>query len=164
MVDRLLLFDNGRAVADGRETRLLASLQGKPATVPSRNSPAPAEFAQAATVIQKAPCRSLTFAFANYIRRAASMRHARHLAHSLLLNLPRALLAPFSLLGDFAILDEVNARNGRVGHREQDPGGQSLAGRHRRRYPWCRKGRSVQQGQSLMRDQRTPSLRQSSVR
>jgi ATP-binding cassette subfamily C protein LapB len=31
MVDRLLLFDNGRLVADGPRDKVLAILQGKPA-------------------------------------------------------------------------------------------------------------------------------------
>lgn len=46
MVDRLLLFDNGRLVADGPRDKVLALLQGKPA-VPD---PAPA---QRATLVQK---------------------------------------------------------------------------------------------------------------
>ena len=36
MVDRLLLFDNGRLVADGPRDKVLALLQGRPAaTAPS---------------------------------------------------------------------------------------------------------------------------------
>jgi ATP-binding cassette subfamily C protein LapB len=47
MVDRLLLFDNGRLVADGPRDKVMAILQGKPA-------PAPAEsFAGVATRVQK---------------------------------------------------------------------------------------------------------------
>jgi ATP-binding cassette subfamily C protein LapB len=43
MVDRLLLFDNGRLIADGPRDKVLALLQGKPApSTPSQN-PAAAE-------------------------------------------------------------------------------------------------------------------------
>jgi ATP-binding cassette, subfamily C, bacterial LapB len=52
MVDRLLLFDNGRLVADGPRDKVLAILQGKPAPS-SAESPAQPNFAQAATVVQK---------------------------------------------------------------------------------------------------------------
>jgi ATP-binding cassette subfamily C protein LapB len=52
MVDRLLLFDNGRLVADGPRDKVLALLQGKPAPLPAE-SPAQPNFAQAATVNQK---------------------------------------------------------------------------------------------------------------
>ena len=51
MVDRLLLFDNGRLVADGPRDKVLALLQGKPAPSPAESS-APSNFAQA-TVNQK---------------------------------------------------------------------------------------------------------------
>jgi ATP-binding cassette subfamily C protein LapB len=52
MVDRLLLFDNGRLVADGPRDKVLALLQGKPAPVPpsAANSAQPG-FAQSATVV-----------------------------------------------------------------------------------------------------------------
>jgi ATP-binding cassette subfamily C protein LapB len=52
MVDRLLLFDNGRLVADGPRDQVLAILQGKPGG-PLSDSPAQSNFAQTATVIQK---------------------------------------------------------------------------------------------------------------
>jgi ATP-binding cassette subfamily C protein LapB len=39
MVDRLLLFDSGRLIADGPRDKVLALLQGKPA-VPSSEIPA----------------------------------------------------------------------------------------------------------------------------
>ena len=52
MVDRLLLFDHGRLVADGPRDKVLALLQGKPAPSPAE-SPAQPNSAQAATVIQK---------------------------------------------------------------------------------------------------------------
>ena len=46
MVDRLLLFDNGRLVADGPRDKVMAILQGKPA-------PSPENFAGATTLVQK---------------------------------------------------------------------------------------------------------------
>jgi ATP-binding cassette subfamily C protein LapB len=52
MVDRLLLFDSGRLVADGPRDKVLAILQGKPATSPAQNPPQP-NLVQTATVIQK---------------------------------------------------------------------------------------------------------------
>jgi ATP-binding cassette subfamily C protein LapB len=52
MVDRLLLFDNGRLVADGPRDKVLAILQGKPVAPPAE-SPAQPNFAQTATVVQK---------------------------------------------------------------------------------------------------------------
>jgi ATP-binding cassette subfamily C protein LapB len=52
MVDRLLLFDSGRLVADGPRDKVLAILQGKPATPPAENTAQPS-FAQTATVVQK---------------------------------------------------------------------------------------------------------------
>jgi len=52
MVDRLLLFDNGRLVADGPRDKVLAILQGKPVAPPVENTAQP-NFAQTATVVQK---------------------------------------------------------------------------------------------------------------
>ena len=52
MVDRLLLFDSGRLVADGPRDKVLAILQGKPVAAPAEN-PAQPNFAQSATVVQK---------------------------------------------------------------------------------------------------------------
>jgi ATP-binding cassette, subfamily C, bacterial LapB len=52
MVDRLLLFDNGRLVADGPRDKVLALLQGKPAA-PAAEHPAQPNFAQTVTVVQK---------------------------------------------------------------------------------------------------------------
>jgi ATP-binding cassette, subfamily C, bacterial LapB len=52
MVDRLLLFDNGRLVADGARDKVLALLQGKPATA-STEPTAPANVAPTTTLIQK---------------------------------------------------------------------------------------------------------------
>jgi ATP-binding cassette subfamily C protein LapB len=49
MVDRLLLFDNGRLVADGPRDKVLSLLQGKPA---GPESAAGSRFAQGATVSQ----------------------------------------------------------------------------------------------------------------
>jgi len=51
-VDRLLLFDHGRLVADGPRDKVLALLQGKPATAPTENHGQP-NFAQSSTVMQK---------------------------------------------------------------------------------------------------------------
>ena len=42
MVDRLLLFDNGRLVADGPRDKVLAILQAKPAAAPAANNSQPA--------------------------------------------------------------------------------------------------------------------------
>ena len=39
MVDRLLLFDNGRLVADGPRDKVMAILQGKPSRRLRRRSP-----------------------------------------------------------------------------------------------------------------------------
>jgi len=52
MVDRLLLFDHGRLVADGPRDKVLALLQGKPATAPAETQGQPG-FTQTSTVIQK---------------------------------------------------------------------------------------------------------------
>ncbi len=52
MVDRLLLFDNGRLVADGPRDKVLAILQGKPAAPPADNTAQP-NPAQRATLVQK---------------------------------------------------------------------------------------------------------------
>ena len=52
MVDRLLLFDNGRLVADGPRDKVLAVLQGKPAAT-SAESTAQPNLTQAATLVQK---------------------------------------------------------------------------------------------------------------
>jgi ATP-binding cassette subfamily C protein LapB len=52
MVDRLLLFDSGRLVADGPRDKVLAILQGKPVAAPPEN-PSHPNFAQTATVVQK---------------------------------------------------------------------------------------------------------------
>src|SRR6266436_5619747 len=52
MVDRLLLFDNGRLVADGPRDKVLAILQGKPVAPPAENATQP-NFAQTVTVVQK---------------------------------------------------------------------------------------------------------------
>jgi ATP-binding cassette subfamily C protein LapB len=52
MVDRLLLFDNGRLVADGPRDKVLAILQGKPAAAAAENVTQP-NFAQTTTVTQK---------------------------------------------------------------------------------------------------------------
>ena len=48
MVDRLLLFDSGRLVADGPRDKVLAILQGKPVAAPAQPN-----LAQTATVVQK---------------------------------------------------------------------------------------------------------------
>ena len=52
MVDRLLLFDHGRLVADGPRDKVLALLQGKPATAPTENQGQPV-FTQTSNVMQK---------------------------------------------------------------------------------------------------------------
>jgi ATP-binding cassette subfamily C protein LapB len=52
MVDRLLLFDNGRLVADGPRDKVLAILQGKPVAPPAENTAQPNSI-QTATVVQK---------------------------------------------------------------------------------------------------------------
>jgi len=52
MVDRLLLFDHGRLVADGPRDKVLALLQGKPATAPTENHGHPG-FTPSPTVVQK---------------------------------------------------------------------------------------------------------------
>jgi ATP-binding cassette subfamily C protein LapB len=52
MVDRLLLFDNGRLVADGPRDKVLAILQGKPVAPPAESLAQP-NFAQTVTVVQK---------------------------------------------------------------------------------------------------------------
>lgn len=52
MVDRLLLFDNGRLIADGPRDKVLALLQGKPAVTPAAPVPQPTP-AQRATLVQK---------------------------------------------------------------------------------------------------------------
>ena len=52
MVDRLLLFDNGRLIADGPRDKVLALLQGKPAVTPADPVPQPTP-AQRATLVQK---------------------------------------------------------------------------------------------------------------
>jgi ATP-binding cassette subfamily C protein LapB len=49
MVDRLLLFDNGRLVADGPRDKVLAILQGKPVAPPANES-----LTQQSSVIQRA--------------------------------------------------------------------------------------------------------------
>lgn len=53
MVDRLLLFDNGRLVADGPRDKVLALLQGKPATTPTTETAAQPNAAPRATLVQK---------------------------------------------------------------------------------------------------------------
>jgi ATP-binding cassette, subfamily C, bacterial LapB len=52
MVDRLLLFDNGRLVADGPRDKVLALLQGKPAASPTDNPAQPTPTVRA-TLVQK---------------------------------------------------------------------------------------------------------------
>ena len=52
MVDRLLLFDNGRLIADGPRDKVLALLHGKPAVTPADLVPQPTP-AQRATLVQK---------------------------------------------------------------------------------------------------------------
>jgi ATP-binding cassette, subfamily C, bacterial LapB len=52
MVDRLLLFDNGRLVADGPRDKVLALLQGKPAAAPAEGVAHP-NPTQRATLVQK---------------------------------------------------------------------------------------------------------------
>jgi ATP-binding cassette subfamily C protein LapB len=52
MVDRLLLFDNGRLVADGPRDKVLALLQGKPAAAPTEGA-AQSNLTQRATLVQK---------------------------------------------------------------------------------------------------------------
>jgi ATP-binding cassette subfamily C protein LapB len=52
MVDRLLLFDSGRLVADGPRDKVLALLQGKPATPPAEPAAQP-NVTQTATPVQK---------------------------------------------------------------------------------------------------------------
>ncbi|MBR1212621.1 type I secretion system permease/ATPase [Bradyrhizobium sp. JYMT SZCCT0180] len=52
MVDRLLLFDNGRLIADGPRDKVLAQLHGKPAVTPADLVPQPTP-AQRATLVQK---------------------------------------------------------------------------------------------------------------
>ncbi|TWB67492.1 type I secretion system permease/ATPase [Bradyrhizobium sacchari] len=49
MVDRLLLFDNGRLVADGPRDKVLALLQGKPAASTTSHEPTPPAAAQPAS-------------------------------------------------------------------------------------------------------------------
>lgn len=51
MVDRLLLFDNGRLVADGPRDKVLSLLQGKPPATES--AVAPSKIAQTAPVVQR---------------------------------------------------------------------------------------------------------------
>lgn len=53
MVDRLLLFDKGRLVADGPRDKVLAILQGKPAGAPAAENVMQPNFAQTATVTPK---------------------------------------------------------------------------------------------------------------
>ena len=52
MVDRLLLFDNGRLVADGPRDKVLALLQGKPAAAATEPAAQP-NVAPRATLVQK---------------------------------------------------------------------------------------------------------------
>ena len=56
MVDRLLLFDNGRLVADGPRDKVLALLQGKPAAPPDNT--AQPDLTQRATLVQKSNAAS----------------------------------------------------------------------------------------------------------
>jgi ATP-binding cassette subfamily C protein LapB len=49
MVDRLLLFDNGRLIADGPRDKVLALLQGKPATSTASETPPPPATTQPAS-------------------------------------------------------------------------------------------------------------------
>jgi ATP-binding cassette subfamily C protein LapB len=53
MVDRLLLFDNGRLVADGPRDKVLAILQGKPAAPPTDNTAQSNNLTLRATLVQK---------------------------------------------------------------------------------------------------------------
>ena len=50
MVDRLLLFDNGRLVADGPRDKVLAILKGQPTAPAGDGNPQPT---QRATLVQK---------------------------------------------------------------------------------------------------------------
>ncbi|MEH2507290.1 ATP-binding cassette subfamily C protein LapB [Bradyrhizobium sp. AZCC 1578] len=52
MVDRLLLFDNGRLVADGPRDKVLALLQGKPAAAPPETVAQPTVAPRAAALVQ----------------------------------------------------------------------------------------------------------------
>ena len=56
MVDRLLLFDNGRLVADGPRDKVLALLQGKPAAAAAETAVAP-NFAPDRNPGAKTQCR-----------------------------------------------------------------------------------------------------------
>lgn len=53
MVDRLLLFDNGRLVADGPRDKVLAILQRRPPAAPPPDGSAQPNLSQRATLVQK---------------------------------------------------------------------------------------------------------------
>src|SRR5436305_1018639 len=73
MVDRLLLFDNGRLVADGPRDKVLAILQGKPAAAPAENTTQP-NFAQSRKVARSARKMASSMREVRGVRSAAAAR------------------------------------------------------------------------------------------
>ena len=144
MVDRLLLFDNGRLVADGPRDKVLAILQGKPRRLQTTATRSPRK----AQPRCKSPMPSSDFAFANDIRAAAAMRTPR--TSRMLLFTFLALFVSFLVWAHFAILDEVKRGNGRVVPSRQTQVVQTLEGGIVGDI-LVQEGAIVQQGQSLMR-------------
>ena len=134
MVDRLLLFDNGRLVADGPRDKVLAILQGKP--VPA---PAPCRRTRSNPNLhngnhwRRSSMPSSDFAFANDIRAAAALRTPRTSRMLLLTFL--ALLADVFDLGAFCGAGRGQARQWTCRAVATDPGGPEPRRRHRRRDP-----------------------------
>ena len=141
MVDRLLLFDNGRLVADGPRDKVMAILQGKPAAAAAES------FAELQHGF-KSQMPPTDFAFANDIRAAAALRTPR--TSRMLLTTFLAMLVVFLIWAHFAVLDEVKRGNGRVVPSRQTQVVQTLEGGIVGEI-LVQEGAIVQQGQSLMR-------------
>ena len=120
MVDRLLLFDKGRLVADGPRDKVIAMLHGK-AGRPDRRKP-PLRCRPV-----KRRCSQSDFAFANDIRAAAELRTPRT-SRMLLFCDARAARGRVLVWAHFAVLDEVKRGNGTVVPSRQIQVVQSLEG------------------------------------
>ncbi len=103
LVTRLLVFDRGRLIADGRATTSSPEL---------RANADPAACQRACGGLKAPTMKSSDFAFANEVRAAVELRTPRTSRSPLYWSL--ALVFVALIWAHFAVLDEVKRGNGRV--------------------------------------------------
>ena len=150
LVDRLMIFDKGRLVADGPRDAVLAKFQAgqKSPAAPPAGRTRSADPNRRLSPPRLNQMRHSDFAFANDVRAAAELRTPR--TSRMLLAATLAMLAVGLIWAHFAVLEEVTRGNGRVVPSRLTQFVQSLEGGIVNEI-LVQEGMIVQQGQPLMR-------------